>query len=183
MTWLSTIAFVCFLEWGLIHMVAGYITVMPALQNDVSTYLIGLYSGIDQEAADAIRSTVWPKYTNRVLLQHGINLAWAGVWSVSLCYVVLFPPRTAWLLCLPPYFLDIGYFIAIDLVNLGETLSEAQTFIVSIGLFCMAMIVKNKYDDVSSLEYAITLVVPCLLFGAGVVNQFAKGGRVDNPEF
>ena len=171
----KVVGFIAFLEWGLIHLAAGTITVTPALQDNVNQYYINVYSEFPGSPALVREYTnaKFPKYSNRVLLQHGLNLFWAGAWSIMLCYFMVHPTRAVWLLGLVPYLFDVGYFIAIDLNEgaiLGGKMGEAQTFIVSTGLFCAAWIAMVEYG-VKGAELALTMIVPGLLFAAAAANQ------------
>ena len=102
---LRVIACVLMAEWGLIHILAGVVTISPALKHDVTQYLSNIYGGLaktDPEAADSLKTVQWWKYTDRVLFQHGINLLWIGVWSCVFGVVNYWPEinRMAWaLLC------------------------------------------------------------------------------------
>lgn len=176
-SYISSIAAFCYLEWGIIHIIAGTITIFPALEDDVSTYLINLYGGLDEAGIKTMKEAKFPRYTNRVLLQHGINLGWAGLWSCALVYGVLMkePPRNLFLFGLVPYLLDWGYFIGLDLVKLGNGVGEAQTFIISTALACTALLVNEKHG-VSDNELAITLVLPGLLAGAALANKLGLFG-------
>ena len=107
--WLDTVRIItCILmvEWGLIHIMAGCITIPTGLKNDLASYFGGLYgglSGVDPAAAEDLKSAKFWKYTNRALFQHGINLLWIGVWSCVFAGVNYWPEinRMAWALYCP----------------------------------------------------------------------------------
>lgn len=176
------VAWVCFLEWGVIHILAGVITIRPSLQDDVSSVCTGLMSGLPAGAKAAMndqRQKKWPAYTSRITLQHGINLGWIGLWSISMCYFVHYPPRMLWLIGLPVYLFDWGYFIAIDTVHVGGCFGEVQTYVCSIGLLLCSVIAKNTYSGenidpmhaITDAEFGITAFVPCFLMLCGIINK------------
>ena len=60
--------------------------------------------------------------SNRLLLQLGMSLGFAGAWSIMAAYVAYQQQplsRYVWLLTVPVLQVDIAYFTAIDTVNLG----------------------------------------------------------------
>ena len=61
--------------------------------------------------------------------------------------------------------------MAIDWVHRGGAFAQAQTYVVSIGMFCSALSFKHVHGAaVSDAEYAVCLVVPCLLVATGLFN-------------
>ena len=113
----------------------------------------------------------YPIFANRLGIQHGWNLFYVGVWSMLCLIPILTKDRHAWFWGLHQYLFDWGYFMAIDWVHRGGAFGAAQTFIVSIGLFCRAWSVKHVHGAaVSDAEHAICLAVPSLLFVMGLFN-------------
>ena len=121
---------------------------------------MGNMSEEDKSAVEDMRKKGWPNTTNRVMLQHGINLGWIGIWSIVMCFFVHYPPRMLWLMTMPIYCFDFGYFIAIDIPHLGGKMGQAQTFICSIGILCASIITKNTYESVSDAEFGFTAFMP-----------------------
>jgi hypothetical protein len=128
-------------------------------------------SGLPADAKAAMndqRQKKWPAYTSRITLQHGINLFWIGLWSVSMCYFVHYPPRMLWVIGLPVYLFDWGYFIAIDTKEVGGCFGEVQTYVCSTGLILCSVIAKNTYG-LTDAEFGITLAVPCFLVLTAII--------------
>jgi hypothetical protein len=104
---LRVIACVLMQEWGIIHILAGVLTIVPALKNDPAAYfsnILGALSTKDPKAAEDLKTAVFWKYTtSTALYQHGINLLWIGVWSCAFGVINFFPEinRMAWALFLP----------------------------------------------------------------------------------
>ena len=129
----------CYVEWGLIHIAAFVLFTMHSRANDGSG-LNELYPAIYGAASDKIvanfHAATFPAWSNRLLLQHGFTLGWAGVWSLFVAYVAYNQQplaRYTWLLTVPVLLTDTGYFWAVDIPKLGAAPAEAQTFICSIG--------------------------------------------------
>jgi hypothetical protein len=164
----------CYVEWGLIHLAACSIYMKHTWQNDGSG-LPSLYPAIFGGASDAIvadfRSASFPPMSNRLLLQLGMSLGFAGAWSLMTAYVAYQQQplsRYVWLLTVPVLTCDICYFTAIDTVNLGDHMAEAQTFICSIG---SALLVYDLYKQgkISGSEASTTGVLSLCLAAAGAV--------------
>ena len=63
--------------------------------------------------------------TNRIFIQHGINLAIVGISAHLVIPAMWMKWEAAPALALIPYLFDWGYFVAIDLPGLGEPLGDA----------------------------------------------------------
>jgi hypothetical protein len=181
----AIIAVVCFIEWGLIHVAAGFMSWLPfggaggasCTGGSAAGGLIhpALMSGMKEDEKASFTSRTYAIFANRLGIQHGWNLFYVGVWSISCAVPLLGGWRTAWGWGMHQYLFDWGYFAAIDWVETGNGIGEAQTFIVSIGLFCSALSVKHVHgDDVSTVELVVTLFIPCILFVAGLFNKFVR---------
>jgi len=178
-TWLDAvriIACILMVEWGLIHIMAGCITIPTGLKNDLASYFGGLYgglSGVDPAAAEDLKSAKFWKYTNRALFQHGINLLWIGVWSCVFAGVNYWPEinRMAWALYCPIYLFDWGYFLAIDTKELGGLMGEVQTYINGAAGILTAVLMRYGRTDVGMGEFIAYVVVSSLLILAGIVNK------------
>ena len=177
----AIIACICFVEWGLIHIAAGLMSWLPfggaggasCTKGSAAGGLINcaLMSAMTDDEKAAFKNRKYAVFANRLGIQHGWNLFYVGLWSILCMIPILMGDRHAWFWGLHQYIFDWGYFMAIDWVHRGGAFGAAQTFVVSIGMFCSALSVKHVHGAaVSDAEYAICLVVPCLLFGAGLFN-------------
>lgn len=134
---LQWVGAVCFFEWGLIHIAAMFVMCPPALKNDIAAYYVpGLLEYASPEDQEAYKKTRWPKWTGRPLFQHGWNLGWSGVWSFLCVQWILTPNEMLPILALVPWLSDWGYFMAIDIPELGGVVPQAQTFIITIACIC-----------------------------------------------
>ena len=76
-----------------------------------------------------------------------------------------------------PYLFDCAYWISLDVPELCGPVGQAQTYIVSAGLFCFAFSVNYRFDDEmygakpADFEKYVMYIVPCILFGVGVLQK------------
>uniref|UniRef100_A0A7S4C053 EXPERA domain-containing protein n=1 Tax=Chrysotila carterae TaxID=13221 RepID=A0A7S4C053_CHRCT len=173
LTAINWIAFACYLEWGLAHLLACGLVCVPAARDDPGAVLSTYLKGASDKEREHLRDHPFPRHTNRILLQHGYNIGVAGAWSLMLCYFVLAPVRNTWLLGLLPWTFDIGYFLSVGVPELGDTASEAQSYIITTALFLTAFVVRDAYD-VTFVELALTMAVPGLLPVAALANKVYK---------
>ena len=176
---LRNIGIFCYVEWGLIHIAAFVIFMMHSRDNDATglkELYPAIYGGASDELHSSFRAATFPAMSNRLLLQHGFNLGWAGLWSLFAAYVAYKQQplaRYTWLLTVPVLFVDIGYFWAIDTVKLGNAPAEAQTFICSIGsaLFVWDLYKQGKIGDKEAI-IKVGLV--------GTISSLTEGGGADD---
>lgn len=176
------VGFLCLLEWGLIHIFAGGVTVYNAYKPDIPALLSGICSGAPKVIQDEASSiSTWNAMNVRILIQHGLNLFFVGVWATILAFVLLFSPqipKSLFIMCLWPWFADIAYFWAIDTVNYGVALTESQTIIVSIGTWCVGLLVKAEYKDTIGAWYSFAIYFfPIFLITCSAVNKALEIGK------
>jgi hypothetical protein len=177
-------------EWGLIHVLAGIICGKAGLTNKPMEAYEAIYGRVlGPDAADArtpkmkqlyndFHAGSSPLYAGRILFQHAFNLFWTGVFALTAPAFIASPVwnRFTFMWCLVPYLLDWGYFLAIDVPFLGGVFPELQTYIVSIGLFCIGYGVNERWKHGgrsapgTGEEYAMW-VAPCLLVFAGLLQR------------
>uniref|UniRef100_A0A0G4F710 Uncharacterized protein n=1 Tax=Chromera velia CCMP2878 TaxID=1169474 RepID=A0A0G4F710_9ALVE len=168
---LKWVAFGCFLEWGLIHLMAGGIVLSGAFKGDLAKPLVGICEAAPQSLKREVENTrKWSDLNVRILIQHGFNLFFVGIWSLLDCYFVLQLNRWSFFLSLWPWMADVAYFIAIDLKHYGSVVAEAQTYIISTALVCTAFLMKEKFE-VSPVEFYVCAAAPCGLILAAIVNK------------
>ena len=132
---LFSVGSLCLAEWGFAHIMAFFFITIPSWTGNIAfgmIYGIAGASGIDYSAY------TYPVHTNRVFIQHGINLGVFGLFAYYAIGAMLLNWESANLIAFAPYLADIGYFTAIDLPELGAITSQVQTYIISIGIFCVA---------------------------------------------
>ena len=168
---LEWVAFACYLEWGIVHIFAGGISLYFLIAGDLGSYVTGICGGAKALHEDCKKCTTWNPLNTRILLQHALNLGSVGLYSVALAiWAVTDLNRYSYYLGLWPFFMDIGYFVAIDTVHYGEPPGEMQTVIISVAQISMSFAVKKDYPIVAG-EAIIQLVIPGLLIACAAVNK------------
>ena len=181
------IAFVCYLEWGLIHILAGAMTISGALKYDLASVLSAICAVAPEPVHEHAKSVEkWNLMNVRIVMQHGLNLLFVGLQCTALAFAVAFDfersGRYAWYLALWPWLADVAYFYAIDLVEYGPLFAEAQTYIISTALILTSFAMKDEFgDDVSAAEQVIATAVPSMLIASGIVNKLLFLTKVKTP--
>ncbi len=107
-TWLLRISAVLWLVWGLVHTLAGVLTIsLPAAEAAQ-----GIADGVDP----ALLAMAYPDALGAIINQHGFNLLWIGLTTI-VCAVLIWR-RSApaiWLAALVGGLADVGYFLFLDL--------------------------------------------------------------------
>jgi hypothetical protein len=181
---LSYIAFGLFLEWGLIHLAAFAVMLPPAMKGKMKELNAVSMSKLPQstqwkhyESLQAQGTAIEdndmgvPVFSTRQGLQLAIMLGSAGASSILAGVLTAwFPSRQMWWVALPALTGDIGYWVVVDLIDAGNPVAEAQTYIISTAMIICAIKTKECYDDVAMWELAYMIVFPGILFlGALVV--------------
>ena len=85
-------------------------------------------------------------------------------------------------LSLVPWLCDVGYFMAIDLPELGGAVAQAQTFIITVSCICGALVTAETFDtDPTTLQLQIGGY--SLLVVAAIINKITwkSGCRTEKP--
>lgn len=98
--------------WGLVHILAGVITMKGILTNDISSSIAGI--------ADAVEPSTlqmdYPKAAGAIIGQHGFNLFWIGIVTFICAFYVWKGNKNAiFLAALTGGLADLGYFLFLDL--------------------------------------------------------------------
>ena len=103
---------VLWIIWGLVHILAGVMTMKGVLTDDISASIIGI--------ADAVEPSTlqidYPKAAGAVIGQHGFNLFWIGIVTfISAFYIWKGNKNAIFLAALTGGLADLGYFLFMDL--------------------------------------------------------------------
>merc|ERR1719324_86349 len=103
---LFAIAATCLSEWALVHYMASFFIVWDAWFGDSG----GAISNVFNSALD-YAGFEYPQDTNRIIIQHGINLGVAGLFAD----LAIFAMSQNWdamaFIAYVPFLFDVGYFI------------------------------------------------------------------------
>mmetsp|Transcript_14182 Transcript_14182/g.23600 ORF Transcript_14182/g.23600 Transcript_14182/m.23600 type:complete len:224 (+) Transcript_14182:66-737(+) len=181
--WYEWIGIVCMVEWGLVHVLAMFLLVVPSFANDIPTTFSRLYDAMPTKYPllpamfEAVKA---PPMMMRVMIQHSLNLGWIG--SIALLVPVLmaspFWHRFTFMFALPTILADVCYWVSLDVPELVGPAGQAQTYIVSIGMFTIGYGIMERWEDIpdfapEAFERYLMFGLPCLLFGLGVVQKVA----------
>lgn len=98
--------------WGLVHILAGILTMKGVLTQDISSSIAGI--------ADAIEPSTlqlnYPDAAGAIIGQHGFNLFWIGlVTFISAFFVWKGNKNAIFLAAITGGLADLGYFLFMDL--------------------------------------------------------------------
>lgn len=153
--WYHKVGFACFIEWGIVHIFSMFIVIPTAWNGKISSMYIGgegnpvgmwAYPGRPEKEFKADYENMrgkWPAFSGKVLSHHGLNLGWIGGWSIWVAFLLQDNNEMAWACALAPFFFDIGYWIHYDWFELAGKTGEAQTYIISMGLYCCGLALRD----------------------------------------
>jgi len=98
--------------WGLVHLLAGVLTMYFVLSGDTATAIMGIADGTAPESINMNYSAA----SNAVLGQHGFNLFWIGLTTfISAFFIWKGNSKAIFLAALVGGLADLGYFLFLDL--------------------------------------------------------------------
>lgn len=106
------IAAVLWVLWGLVHVLAGVLTVNFILSGDISSAISGIADGLEPASVQM----EYPAAAGAIIGQHGFNLLWIGlVTFISAFFVWKGNKQAIFLAAIVGGLADLGYFIFLDL--------------------------------------------------------------------
>ncbi len=98
--------------WGIVHIIAGVMTMKGILTNDISSSVAGI--------ADAVEPSIvqmdYSEASGAIIGQHGFNLFWIGIVTFISAFFVWKGNRNAiFLAAITGGLADLGYFLFMDL--------------------------------------------------------------------
>jgi hypothetical protein len=112
LSFLFKISAVLWIIWGLVHILAGVMTMKGVLTNDISASIVGIADGMNPESLTAD----YPAAVGAIIGQHGFNLLWIGlVTFISAFFIWKGNKNAIFLAALTGGLADLGYFLFLDL--------------------------------------------------------------------
>ncbi|WP_047547209.1 hypothetical protein [Psychroserpens sp. Hel_I_66] len=109
---LLKISAVLWIIWGLVHILAGVMTMKGILTQDISSSITGIADAADP----ATLQMDYPNAVGAIIGQHGFNLLWIGlVTFISAFFVWKGNKNAIFLAALTGGLADLGYFLFLDL--------------------------------------------------------------------
>ena len=111
-TVLLKVSAVLWIVWGLVHVLAGVMTMKGILTDDISSSIIGIADAVDPTTL----TMDYPKAAGAVIGQHGFNLFWIGIVTfISAFYIWKGNKHAIFLAAITGGLADLGYFLFMDL--------------------------------------------------------------------
>ena len=107
-TWLLRVAAGLWVVWGLVHALAGVLT----MSRDTAEAVQGIADGVEPTSLEMD----YPDAVGAVINQHGFNLLWIGLVTIICAYFIVRRSVAAvFLAALVGGLADVGYFLFLDL--------------------------------------------------------------------
>ena len=109
---LFRISSVLWIIWGLVHILAGVMTMKGILTDDISSSIAGIADAVDPSTLQMD----YPKAAGAIIGQHGFNLFWIGILTfLSAFYIWKGNKNAIFLAAITGGLADLGYFLFMDL--------------------------------------------------------------------
>ena len=109
---LLKISAILWIIWGLVHILAGVMTMKGILTGDIASSISGIADAIDPNSLEMD----YPEAAGAVIGQHGFNLFWIGIVTfISAFYIWKGNKNAIFLAAITGGLADLGYFLFMDL--------------------------------------------------------------------
>lgn len=109
---LVKISAILWVFWGLVHILAGFMTMKGVLTADISASILGIADAVNP----AELQMDYPNALGAVIGQHGFNLFWIGlVTIISAFFIWKGNSYAIFLAAITGGLTDLGYFLFLDL--------------------------------------------------------------------
>lgn len=103
---------VLWIIWGLVHVIAGVLTMKGVLTGDISASVAGVADAVDPASV----TMDYPKAAGALIGQHGFNLAWVGLVTFIAGFFIWKGNKNAiFFAAITGGLTDLGYFLFMDL--------------------------------------------------------------------
>lgn len=114
--------------WGLVHILAGVMTMKGVLTNDISSSITGIADVVETNSLQMD----YPKAAGVIIGQHGFNLFWIGIVTFISAFFIWNGNKNAiFLAAITGGLADLGYFLFLDLGGYVKFLPGTIMTIVS----------------------------------------------------
>jgi len=109
---LFKVSAVLWIIWGLVHILAGVMTIKGVLTKDISASIIGIADAVKPESV----KMDYPDAAGAVIGQHGFNLLWIGLVTLISAFFIWKGNKSAiFLAAICGGLADLAYFLFLDL--------------------------------------------------------------------
>jgi hypothetical protein len=111
-SFLLKISTILWFIWGIVHILAGVLTMNFVLSGDISSSIAGIADAVDASTLQL----EYPKAAGAVIGQHGFNLFWIGLTTFICAFFIWKGNKNAiFLAAITGGLADLGYFLFLDL--------------------------------------------------------------------
>lgn len=108
---LFKVSAVLWIVWGLVHILAGVMTLKGHFEGDISSSIAGIADAVDAESLQMN----YPAAASAVVAQHGFNLLWIGIVTFIGAFFVWKGNKSAiFLAAITGGLADLGYLLFMD---------------------------------------------------------------------
>ncbi|MEL6304562.1 MAG: hypothetical protein AAGL29_11600 [Bacteroidota bacterium] len=127
-SFLFKISAVLWIIWGLVHVLAGVLTMKGILTDDISGAISGIADAVDPSSLQMD----YPKAAGAIIGQHGFNLLWIGLTTFICAFFIWKGNKNAiFLAAITGGLADLGYFLFMDLGGFVKFIPGTLMTIVS----------------------------------------------------
>lgn len=149
---LLKISAVLWIIWGLVHMLAGGLTISAILGGDITGAVAGIADAVDP----ALLQADYPDAVGGLLGQHGFNLLWIGaVTLICALYIWRGSVNAIFLAAITGGLADVGYFLFMDLGGYVNFLPGTVMTFVSASAIILSFYVYFSRDRVQNVQQQI----------------------------
>lgn len=142
------IATVLWIIWGLVHILAGVLTVNFILSNDTSSAVSGIADAVDPASVQMD----YPAAAGAIIGQHGFNLLWIGIVTfISAFYIWKGNKNAIFLAAICGGLADLGYFLFMDLGGFVNFVPGTVMTLVSSAAIILSFVAHFKSKEQASV--------------------------------
>lgn len=146
---LLKIAAIFWIIWGLVHILAGVMTMKGILSDDISASVAGIADAVDPTSLQMD----YPEAAGAIIGQHGFNLFWIGIVTfIAAFYVWKGNKNAIFLAAITGGLADLGYFLFIDLGGYVNFIPGTLMTLISGSAILMSFYAHFKTKDLEQLH-------------------------------
>ncbi|MBC8753397.1 hypothetical protein H2O64_01860 [Kordia sp. YSTF-M3] len=146
---LLKISAILWIIWGLVHILAGVLTMNFILSGDIPSSIAGIADAVDPSTLQMI----YPEAAGAIIGQHGFNLFWIGIATfVSAFYIWKGNKNAIFFAAITGGLTDLGYFLFLDLGGFVKFVPGTVMTIISYSAIIISFYVYFKTKKDASAE-------------------------------
>ncbi|GAA4274801.1 hypothetical protein U6A24_11805 [Aquimarina gracilis] len=134
--------------WGLVHILAGIMTMKGILTDDITSSIAGIADAVDPNTLQL----AYPDASGAIIGQHGFNLFWIGIVTfICAFYIWKGNKHAIFLAAITGGLADLGYFLFLDLGGFVKFLpGTVMTIFSSLAIMTSFYVYfKNRKPNIS----------------------------------